>query len=181
MQLRNRKVFSRTVGGAAIVAASALAVPALASAEPVELTGPTVTTNVEANTLNVTLKNTNSEPTSTCGAFALESSKLAELEADPGKIDDPGFLSWRTDIAQRVGPGDEDTFSAELTDGLYAVVGECVSPNSEEPAVSRPQIVSVPDGGLLGSVDLGSLEDGMLDGIAEFVQGLLSGSAMPAA
>lgn len=157
MQLRNRKTLGHAFGGAAIVAAAALAAPALASAEPVELASPTVTTGVDDNTLSVTVANTNEDPTTSCGAFALDATKLPALQADPSKITEPGFLAWQTDVAERVGAGAEDTFTTDLQDGVYAVVGECISlTNPELPAVGDPQIVPV--GGLLGSVDLGSLQ-----------------------
>lgn len=157
MQLRNRKTLGHAVGGAAIVAAAALAAPALASAEPVELTSPTVTTSVEENTLSVTVANTNTDPASSCGAFAVEAAKLPALQDDPSKITEPGFLSWQTEVAQRVGAGAENTFTTDLTNGAYAVVGECVSGTDPIPVVGDPQLVAV--GGLLGSVDLGSLQD----------------------
>lgn len=157
MQLRNRKTLGHAVGGAAIVAAAALAAPALASAAPAELTSPTITTAVEKNTLSVTVANTNSDPVSSCGAFAVEAAKLPALRDDPSKITEPGFLSWQTDVAQRVGAGAEDTFTTELADGAYAVVGECVSAENPVPVVGDPQLVAI--GGLLGSVDLGSLQN----------------------
>lgn len=157
MQLRSRKILGHAVGGAAIFAAAALAAPALAAAEPAELTSPTVTAGVQANTLSVTVANPNDDATSSCGAFALEAAKLPALREDPSKITESGFLSWQTDVAERVGPGSEDTFTTDLENGVYAVVGECVSLANPEPVVGEPQIVPV--GGLLGGVDLGSLQD----------------------
>ncbi|PTR24013.1 hypothetical protein C8K36_10823 [Rhodococcus sp. OK519] len=192
MQLRNRKSLGHAVGGAAIIAAAALAAPALASAEPIELTNPTITTAVEENTLSVTVANPNVDPTSSCGAFALEVAKLPALRDDPSKITEPGFLSWQTDVADRVGPESQDTFSTDLADGAYAVVGECVSETVPTPAVGEPQLVTV--GGVLGSVDLGSLQallpadldlgsllEALPGGIGDLIAGLPLGSTAPAA
>ncbi len=109
-----------------------------------------MTTGVDGNTLSVTVANTNEDPTTSCGAFALDATKLPALQADPSKITEPGFLAWQTDVAERVGAGAEDTFTTDLQDGVYAVVGECISlTNPELPAVGDPQIVPV--GGLLAA------------------------------
>ncbi|WP_433609440.1 hypothetical protein [Prescottella agglutinans] len=174
MQLRSRRTLGHAVGGTAIVAAAILAVPALASAEPVELAAPTVTTAVQENVLSVTVANPNEDPTSSCGAFALEAAKLPALRDDPSKVTEPGFLSWQTDVADRVGPAAEDTFTTELNDGVYAVVGECLSvTDPTKPTVGDPQLVTV--GGLLGSVDLGSLQDLLPAGLGDLLQGLPAG------
>lgn len=174
MQLRSRKTLGHAVGGTAIVAAAVLAVPALASAEPVELAAPTVTTAVQENTLSVTVANSNEDPTSSCGAFVLEAAKLPALRDDPSKVTEPGFLSWQTDVADRVGPAAEDTFTTELNDGAYAVVGECLSVSDPTtPTVGDPQLVTV--GGLLGSVDLGSLQDLLPADLGDLLQGLPAG------
>lgn len=177
MQLRNRKALGHAVGGAAIFAAAALAAPALASAEPVELTSPTVTTGVDGGALSVTVANPNDDPASSCGAFALEATKLPALQENPSKITEPGFLSWQTDAGERVGPGGEETFTTDLDNGVYAVVGECISTAIEEPAVGEPQIVPV--GGLLGSVDLGSLQDLLPADLGDLISGLPLGSTGP--
>ncbi|WP_254699093.1 hypothetical protein [Rhodococcus sp. SGAir0479] len=155
--MRNRRTLGHAVGGAAIVAAAALVAPALAAAEPVALTSPTLTTDVQEKTLSVTVANTNTDPTSSCGAFAVEATKLPALQQDPTKATEEGFLTWQTKLEERVGAGDSDTFTTDLQDGVYAVVGECASLDNQEPVVGDPQLVTV--GNPLGSVDLGSLQN----------------------
>ncbi|RVW00243.1 hypothetical protein EGT50_16655, partial [Rhodococcus xishaensis] len=85
------------VGGAATVALVALAAPSLAPAQPIPLEAPTVTTTVQDTALSVTVANPNTDPTATCGAIVFESAKLPDFQADPTKIDEAGFLTWRTD------------------------------------------------------------------------------------
>lgn len=176
MQLRSRTILGRAVGGTAIAAAAALAVPALASAEPVALSAPTVATATEANTLSVTVANPNDDPMSSCGAFALDAAKLPALLEDPNKATEEGFLAWQTDVAERVGPGAEATFTTDLGSGLYAVVGECISlADPTAPAVGEPRIVPV--GLSTGSLDLGSVQDVIGDLLGDVLAGLTTGSA----
>lgn len=179
MLSHHRKSLGHVVGGVAVAATAALAAPALAAAEPIELTSPKVTTSVDGSTLSVNVANPNTDPTSSCGAFAVEASKLPALRDDPSKVTEPGFLSWQTATADRVGPGTDNTFTAKLNDGFYAVVGECVSASIPTPAIGEPQLLPV--GGLLGSIDFGSLQSLSAGGIGGMLNGLPSGSVQPGA
>ncbi|WP_305093635.1 hypothetical protein [Prescottella sp. R16] len=182
MQLRRRKTLAHVIGGAAVVATAALAAPALASAEPADLTGPDISTSVDGSTLTVTVANPNEAADSSCGAFALDAAKLPALKEDPSKVTEPGFLTWQTPVADRVGAGAESTFTADLADGIYAVIGECLSVSDPAPVVGDPQIVPV--GGLFGSLDFGSLQDllpGDLGDLGGLLGKLTTGSTQPEA
>ncbi|RVW00242.1 hypothetical protein EGT50_16650, partial [Rhodococcus xishaensis] len=121
------------------------------------LAGPTVTTGVDAGTLTITIVNQNVEPSSTCSVFVVENAKMTELRDDPTKIDEPGFLTWRS--PDRVGPGAANAYTVELEDGPYIVMGECISDDNPTPVFGAQQLVTIGEN-VLGS--LGDLNPGDL-------------------
>ncbi|QBJ95688.1 hypothetical protein ERC79_06685 [Rhodococcus sp. ABRD24] len=184
MHLRTRNILARTLGGVALITASTLAVPALATAAPA-VKAPTITANSVANTIAVTVKNTNTDRSMSCGAFAIPESRTSELQADPSKILEPGFAIWKTAKADRVAASSTKSYTTpNLDGGLYAVFGECTSASSPTPVLSQPKGVSLPEDAMLGS-----LKNGGLENIIEFVttgkvdaliSALTTGSAQPA-
>ncbi|RVW00960.1 hypothetical protein EF834_16485 [Rhodococcus spongiicola] len=123
------------------------------------LAGPTVTTGVEAGTLTITIVNQNIDPSSTCSVFVLENAKITQLMDDPTKIDEEGFLTWRSPETERVGPGTANAYTVELEDGPYIVMGECISDANPTPVFGTQQLVTVGENALgsLGDLDLGDL------------------------
>ncbi|MGF7119836.1 hypothetical protein AB4Z09_03365 [Rhodococcus sp. TAF43] len=168
------QLLRRTTVGAVLVGVSALTAPAVAGAETVELTRPTVTFTVTDSTFDLTLENPNSDPTSSCGAFVVQASKLSALEEDPSRINEPGFLTWRTARSERVAADSSRTYTFDVPRGFYAVVGECVSPTQPKPSASDPQVVSVPRSQYTGSSSAAPAN------IAGIARGLFSGGSLAA-
>ncbi|MEU2005640.1 hypothetical protein ACH47B_14490 [Rhodococcus sp. NPDC019627] len=166
MQPGTSKGMKRLAGGAACAAAAAAAVsmamPATASAAT-EVAPPTVVTEVDGNTLDITVTNPNvfelTDPQS-CGAVAFDATRLPEVLSNPAVVLQPGFAAWMTPLPERVvanATGDAvKTFTtSELADGAYAVIGECLSLSTvANPQTTMPQIVFV--GGPLDGIQFGS-------------------------
>lgn len=166
MQMLTREGRNRILGGAALAAAAAatvaIALPAMATAAPVnEVLPPTIVNSLDGSVLNLTVTNPNPgtlDPT--CGAYVLDAAKLPGVLADPTSILEPGVVAWGTlsplDLVFPNATGDATKSYAtpELPDGAYAVIGECTSAlDLTNPQTSTPQIVLV--GGPLAG--LGSL------------------------
>jgi len=171
------------VSGVAIAAASVLAVPALASAAPA-VSAPKISTSTDASSITVSVQNTNADAGTTCGAWVIPASKVSELQKDPTKLLEPGFAVWKVKNADRVGASSTKEFTTpSLHDGMYAVIGECTSA-SGVPAATQPQVVSLPENALFGSLGNGALQNlleflsnGNIDGL---IQAISAGSSQPA-
>ncbi|CAM2840603.1 Secreted protein [Prescottella defluvii] len=183
MHVRTRNLFTRSLAGVAIAGAAAIAAPALASAAPA-VTAPTVTAAAAGSTIAVTVANTNSDADVTCGAHAFAASRASELEADPSKLFEPGFTYWKVSDSARVGASDTKSFTTpDFNDGVFAVVGECTSATGT-PVLGKPQVVSLPEDAIFGSLRNGALEnvlDFVLGGNIDGLIGAISaGSSQPA-
>ncbi|MGF7119837.1 hypothetical protein AB4Z09_03360 [Rhodococcus sp. TAF43] len=184
MHVRTRNLFTRSVAGVAIAGAAALAAPALASAAPA-VKAPTVTAAAASSTITVTVANPNTDPSVTCGAHAFAASRASELEKDPSKLFEPGFTFWKVSDKARVGASDTKSFTTpEFNDGVFAVVGECTSANGGTPVLGKPQVVSLPEDAIFGSLRNGALEnvldfvlEGNIDGL---IKAISAGSSQPA-
>lgn len=186
MNLRARNLLGRSVIGAAAIAAAGIVAPALAAAAPVA-TAPSVNASVTGSTISVTVQNTNTDPTVTCGAAVVLASKIGELETDPSKLLTPGFAAYRTPNGERVAAAGTATFTTpDLNSGAYAALGECTSSAAPGDVVtSKEQIVTVPSNAIFGSLQNGALEnllefvtEGSLDGL---INALTTGSSLPPA
>lgn len=181
--MRTRNLLARTIGGVAVAAATALAVPALATAAPA-VSAPKVTASAAGNSITVTVRNTNTDATTTCGAYAVVASKTSELEKDPSKLFQPGFAAWKVPTAERVAASSTKVFTTpEFNDGLYAVIGECFSAGGT-PVVGASKVVSLPENALLGSLQngaLGNVLDFVLGGdFDSLIKAVSAGSSQPA-
>lgn len=185
MNLRARNLLGRSAIGVAAIAAVGIAAPALAGATPV-VKAPIVNTSVAGNTVSVSVQNTNTDATVTCGAVVVMATKITELEADPSKLFEPGFAAYRTAPAERVAASSTKTFTTpDLNNGAYAAFGECASSaDPSNPKVSKAPIVSVPDNAMFGSLQNGAFQN-IIDFVTtgafdSLIDAISAGSSQPA-
>ncbi|WP_337109891.1 hypothetical protein [Prescottella equi] len=184
MNLRARNLLGRSAVGLVTMAAAGIAGPALAGATPV-VEAPIVNATVAGSTISVAVQNPNTDSTVTCGAVVVVATKISELEADPAKLFEPGFAAYRTPTAERVAAASTKTFTTpDLTNGAYAVFGECASSADPSDAeVSKAPIVSVPDNAMFGSLQNGAFQD-ILDFVTtgafdSLIDAISAGSSQP--
>lgn len=183
MHVRTRNLFARTIGCVTIAAAATLTVPALATAAPA-VAAPQIMAATAGNSITITVRNTNTDAGTTCGAYAVVASKATELEKDPAKLFQPGFAAWQVPAAERVAASGTTAFTTpKLADGIYTVIGEC-TPAGGAPVVGQPKTLGVPENSVLGSLQNGALRnvlDFVLNGNVDSLLGAVAaGSSQPA-